>query len=255
MAHRRIAYVDHGAEMWSQQRFLGYCDALDAHGIAHDPALVLHTEITSLDGGENNIQRGQYAAQYLLEHDVPCTALVAPTDQCAIRVMRVIQAAGRRVPDDLAVVGFDDTTDAQYARPPLTTVRTQFEALGRAAAEQLLAEICDGRGAQARSVAVPATVMQRRSCGCLTLDERLAANDADCTAADWQARLLRQLVQVIRYPLPLDPTALPEQIWPGASVLITALDAALQGQQPPTAGFELAWRQAMDHTENLEAPP
>jgi hypothetical protein len=116
----------------------------------------------------------------------------------------------------------------------------------------VLAEICDGRGAQARSVAVPATVMQRRSCGCLTLDERLAANDADCTAADWQARLLRQLVQVIRYPLPLDPTAPPEQIWPGASELVAALDTALHGQQPPSADFELAWRQAIDQNENLE---
>src|SRR5215213_705294 len=45
--HRRIAYVDHGAEMWSHERFLGYCDALEAHGIARDPALVLHTEVVA----------------------------------------------------------------------------------------------------------------------------------------------------------------------------------------------------------------
>jgi DNA-binding LacI/PurR family transcriptional regulator len=56
--HRRIAYVDHGPETWSQQRYLGYCDALDAHAIARDPALVLHTEVVATDGVESHIERG-----------------------------------------------------------------------------------------------------------------------------------------------------------------------------------------------------
>jgi anti-anti-sigma regulatory factor len=166
--------------------------------------------------------------------------------------MQDLQAAGHHVPEDLAVVGFDDMAEAQYASPSLTTVRTQFEALGRTAAEQLLIEISDGRHARACSVAVPATVLHRRSCGCRTLDEILAAESADQADASWQATLLRQLVQAIRYPLPLDPATLPEQSWPGAGVLVEALDAALHAQQPPAADFELVWRQAIDQTENLD---
>jgi anti-anti-sigma regulatory factor len=53
--------------------------------------------------------------------------------------------------------------------------------------------------------------------------------------------------------LPLDPSISPAEVWPGAGVLVTALDAALSGQQPVSAGVELAWQQAIAQTENLEA--
>jgi hypothetical protein len=99
---------------------------------------------------------------------------------------------------------------------------------------------------------VPTTVLHRRSCGCLTLDELLAASGADHAGAGWQAALIRQLVRVIHYPLPLDPSVPPEQSWPGASLLVSALYAALHGQQPPASGFGLAWRQAIEQTENLD---
>ena len=168
--------------------------------------------------------------------------------------MQILQAAGYRVPEDLAVVGFDDILEAQYARPPLTTVRSQFDAIGRAAAAQLLAEIRDGRAMQPLIISVPTTVLHRRSCGCTTLDELLAGDAAarnDPTS--WQATLTQQLVQVVRYPLPLDPAVPPTQIWPGAGVLVAVLDAALSGQQPESAGIELAWQQAIAQTENLEA--
>ena len=133
-------------------------------------------------------------------------------------------------------------------------MRSQFDAIGRAAAAQLLAEIRDGRAMQPLIISVPTTVLHRRSCGCTTLDELLAGDAAarnDPTS--WQATLTQQLVQVVRYPLPLDPAVPPTQIWPGAGVLVAVLDAALSGQQPESAGIELAWQQAIAQTENLEA--
>ena len=92
--------------------------------------------------------------------------------------MQVFQAAGYRVPDDLAVVGFDDVLEAQYASPPLTTVRSQFDVIGRAAAEQLLAEMRDGRAAHPQIISVPTTMLHRRSCGCTTLDDLLPGDGA-----------------------------------------------------------------------------
>jgi hypothetical protein len=189
--------------------------------------------------------------RHLLERGLPCTALAASTDECALGAMQAIHAAGLCVPNDLAVVGFDDLGEAQYAHPPLTTVRCQFDALGRAAATQLLAEIRGGRTAHPQVISVPITVLQRRSCGCTTLDERLAGVAATHhAAASWQATLIAQVVQ---YPLPLDPAIPPEQLWPGASVLVAALDASLGGQAPPPASIEGAWQQAIAQTENLEA--
>jgi signal transduction histidine kinase/DNA-binding LacI/PurR family transcriptional regulator len=252
--HHRIVYVDHGPEMWSQQRYQGYCDALAAHGIAHDPTLVIRLDSPTQGNAGVHQERGEHAGQYLLEHRLPCTALAASTDLCAIAVMRVLQTAGYRVPDDLAVVGFDDIVEAQYAHPPLTTVRCQFDAIGRAAAEQVLAEICGGPAAQTPIISVPTTLLHRRSCGCTTLDERLAGSGAAHDApANWQTILTQQLVQVVRYPLPLDPAVPPDQLWPGASVLVAAIDAALHRRPLPSTSIEIAWQQAITQTESLEA--
>jgi DNA-binding LacI/PurR family transcriptional regulator/anti-anti-sigma regulatory factor len=257
--HRRIAYVDHGPYSWSQQRYLGYCDALDEHGIAHDPALIVRMEYPEIDGAEVHLARGEHAGRYLLEHGLPCTALATSTDTCALAAMRVVQDAGYRIPDDLAVVGFDDIVEAQYASPPLTTVRSQFDAIGRAAGERLLAEIRGDRAVRSEIISVPTTILHRRSCGCTTLDELLASDSAAGDAsASWQATLTRQLVQVVRYPLPLDPAIPADQLWPGSSVLVAAIDSALSEHQQSSAAvdsaaIESAWRQAIAQTENLEA--
>jgi DNA-binding LacI/PurR family transcriptional regulator/anti-anti-sigma regulatory factor len=252
--HRHIAYIDHGPEGWSQQRYLGYCDALEGHGIAHDSALVIRLESALPDGAALHQLRGSHAAQYLLDLGGPCSALAGATDTSAIAAMKALQAAGRRIPEELAVVGFDDITEAQYASPPLTTVRTRFEAIGRAAAEQLLTEIREGRATQDLIISVSTAVLHRNSCGCTTLDELLEDDDTtNSHSADWQAKLTRQLVQVVQYPLPLDPGVQPAQLWPGASTLVTAISSALQGQSPPLTGIETAWQQAIAQTENLEA--
>jgi DNA-binding LacI/PurR family transcriptional regulator/anti-anti-sigma regulatory factor len=250
--HQRIAYVDHGPYTWSEQRYQGYCDALAERAIAYDPALVIHLDTSKLDQAGLHRERGEHAAEYLLERGLPCTALAAATDTCALAVLQNLQAAGYRIPEDLAVIGFDDILEAQYASPPLTTVRSQFDAIGRAAAEQLLLEMRDGQAASHQVISVPTTVLHRRSCGCTTLDEMLTGDAAAQDNHNWQALLTQQLVQVVRYPLPLDRTIAPTQIWPGAGDLVTALEATLSGHPSESAGIERAWQQAIGQTENLE---
>src|SRR5215212_6527161 len=82
--HQRIAYVDQGPYTWSEQRYLGYCDALEAHEIARDPALIIRLQTSKLEHADVHRERGEHAAHYLIEHSFPCTALAAGTDACAM---------------------------------------------------------------------------------------------------------------------------------------------------------------------------
>jgi DNA-binding LacI/PurR family transcriptional regulator len=88
------------------------------------------------------------------------TAVFVANDQMALGALRAFADAGRRVPDDVAVVGFDDIVDAAEYRPPLTTVRQDFDALGARAVQALVAAI-EGSGSVGETV--PATLVVRDS--------------------------------------------------------------------------------------------
>lgn len=88
------------------------------------------------------------------------TAVFVANDQMALGALRAFADAGRRVPDDVAVVGFDDIVDAAEYRPPLTTVRQDFDALGRDAVTALIAAI---EGGAPVAETVPATLVVRAS--------------------------------------------------------------------------------------------
>lgn len=89
------------------------------------------------------------------------SAVFVANDQMALGLLRALADAGRRVPEDVAVVGFDDIVDAAEYRPPLTTVRQDFDGLGARAVEALVAMI--EAGAPASAHAVPAELVVRAS--------------------------------------------------------------------------------------------
>ncbi|BAJ75034.1 transcriptional regulator [Microbacterium testaceum StLB037] len=91
---------------------------------------------------------------------VGASAVFVANDQMALGALRAFADAGRRVPDDVAVVGFDDIVDAAEYRPPLTTVRQDFDALGRRAVAALIAAI---EGGDAVAETVPAALVVRAS--------------------------------------------------------------------------------------------
>jgi len=97
---------------------------------------------------------GYAAAGELLE----ATAVFVANDQMALGALRAFAEAGRRIPDDIAVVGFDDVVDAAQYRPPLSTVRQDFGALGAHAVGSLLAMIEDGHAPSSVSVAAELVV-------------------------------------------------------------------------------------------------
>jgi LacI family repressor for deo operon, udp, cdd, tsx, nupC, and nupG len=157
LGHRRIALINSGrGYLYSRQRFEGYCDALGAAGIDPDPAW--HIDLDSLDYAAGAAAAQQLAA---LGKDRP-TAVFAVSDTLAIGVINGLRSAGLRVPDDAAVVGFDDIAVAAQVDPPLTTVLQPMRELGETAARLLLARLRDPR-ALVPGVLLPHRLILRRS--------------------------------------------------------------------------------------------
>lgn len=131
MGHRRIACIQGPSEYHvSQERYLGYCDALQEAGLTLDPELVRQ--------GDFSPTSGRAAASHFFTMADPPTAIFASNDQVAFDVFATADDYGLRIPEHISVVGFDDISPATYSRPPLTTVRQPFYEMGKQAAELLL---------------------------------------------------------------------------------------------------------------------
>jgi LacI family transcriptional regulator len=140
----------------SEWRERGYHEALQANGIPFDPSLVAM-------GGFNE-EEAQIALQELLIEGVEFDAVFGGDDDTAAGVISALIHAGKRVPQDVAVVGFDDLPIARYLRPTLTTVRAPIEQVGREGVRQLVRLI---RGQQAEALVMMRTeLIVRESCGC-----------------------------------------------------------------------------------------
>ncbi len=112
----------------------------------------------------NFTETGGYACvEKLLSYDPRPTAVFAANDLLAIGVMQGIQAAGLRVPDDLAIVGFDDIPAARYVTPALTTIAQFQEQIGRRAAEMLLERLSTTEILAGRSIEMPFELKVRAS--------------------------------------------------------------------------------------------
>ncbi|HEX9840737.1 MAG TPA: LacI family DNA-binding transcriptional regulator [Anaerolineales bacterium] len=140
----------------SEWRERGYREALETHGIEYDPAL-----ITS--GGFDDEQAFHSIQQMLLDR-IEMDAIFAGDDEAAMGAIRALRMAGRLVPADVAVVGFDDVPFARHLSPTLTTVRAPIEGVGGEAVRQLL-HLINGEPAEALTL-MPVKLILRESCGC-----------------------------------------------------------------------------------------
>lgn len=132
LGHRRVAMVAGPDEvLCCRARFDGYRAALEAAGLAVDPALVVRAELTR--------EAGHAAAVDLLGRPDRPTAVFASNDLQALGVYQAAREAGLRIPDDLSVVGFDDLPVAALVEPPLTTVHQPLVEMAAAATELALA--------------------------------------------------------------------------------------------------------------------
>ncbi|SAL57169.1 LacI family DNA-binding transcriptional regulator [Caballeronia humi] len=155
--HRKIALINSGhGYLYGRQRLEGYRDALRDAGI--DPHPAWQIELDSLD-----YAAGEDAARQLasLDDDRP-TAVFAVSDTLAIGVINGLRGVGLKVPDDVAVVGFDDIAVAAHIDPPLTTVAQPMQELGETAAHLLLRRLREPK-VHVPGVLLPHRLILRRS--------------------------------------------------------------------------------------------
>ena len=154
---RRIAFLagPEGNED-SDWREMGYREALEAHGLHFDPALVAR-------GGFDQVQ-AQTSVESWLEQNLEIDAIFSGDDEAGIGTLAALRREGKHVPEDIALVGFDDIDVSRYLVPPLTTVRAPIEQAGREAARQLVQLIRTGQADPL--VLFPTELVIRRSCGC-----------------------------------------------------------------------------------------
>jgi LacI family transcriptional regulator, repressor for deo operon, udp, cdd, tsx, nupC, and nupG len=131
LGHRRIGHIS-GLKRYSVtvDRIAGYRAALKAAGIAFDPALV--------EPGDFQISGGEAAAHKLMALADPPSAIFCGNDDSAFGALRGLRALGLKVPQDVSLVGFDDTLMAPMAEPPLTTLRQPRHDIGFTAMTMLL---------------------------------------------------------------------------------------------------------------------
>ena len=135
-------------------RLTGYLAALRDRGVASDPTLIAEGDFTEAGGYR--------AMQQLLTRRLD--AVFVASDMMAFGAMRALREAGLRVPEDVAVVGFDDLPQAAHNDPPLTTVRQPIYRLGSTAVDSLL-DLIEYPDSSARRIVLPTELVVRVSCG------------------------------------------------------------------------------------------
>ena len=116
-------------------------------------------EIPPLMPADWSAASGYHVGQFLARmNDI--TAIFAANDHLALGILRALHERGRRVPEDVSIVGFDDVPEAAFFIPPLTTVRPDFDAVATAALDLLLAQVREGRRGVERRVIAPALILR-----------------------------------------------------------------------------------------------
>ncbi len=151
--HTRVGTITGPLNMAAgQDRLEGYKQSLAAHHIPLDDRLIVEGDFTE-NGGLAGMNR-------LLALEPPPTAVFVASDTMAMGALRAVRQAGLRVPEDVAIIGFDDVPQATYLDPPLTTVRQPIQRLGEIAVRVLVDVIAQGPEIPQRVVLMPELVVR-----------------------------------------------------------------------------------------------
>jgi LacI family transcriptional regulator len=155
LGRRRIALITGpSTSLAAEDRKQGYLNALVERRVPFSEDLIVHGDFTETSSYQ--------AMQRLLPHE-PDAVFVA-SDSMALGALRALREAERRVPDDVAVVGFDDMPQAATADPPLTTIRQPIQQTGVLAVETLI-DIVENGADPPRRIVLPTELVIRASCG------------------------------------------------------------------------------------------
>jgi DNA-binding LacI/PurR family transcriptional regulator len=155
LGHRTVWHIS-GPVDWleAQDRMRGWRSTLEAAGAPAPP--VLHGDWSARAGHE-------LGRDLAANPDV--TAVFVANDQMALGLLRALHEAGRRIPGDISVVGFDDIPEAEYFTPPLTTVRQNFNEMGRRSLLLLLEQIESGVREPRRETVRPELIVRASTAG------------------------------------------------------------------------------------------
>lgn len=156
LGRRRIAFLGHASGHYPEffERYRGYAQVLRDAGLEVSPSLQVDAINLELSGHE--------ATRELIKRGEPFDAIVTASDLIAIGAMRELREHQVAVPDDVAVVGFDDIPAASLASPPLTTVMQDTRAAGEVLVDTLLGSI---HNEPVEEKVLPTRLVVRRSCG------------------------------------------------------------------------------------------
>jgi len=154
--HRLIGLIE-GPDGFrsARERRLGFEDAIKGAGLSLPRSLIAR--------GNYTFETGVTAANRLFDLSPRPTAIFASNDEMAAGVVFAARERGITVPDDLSVIGFDDTPIAAHIWPPLTTVRWPIVSMGRAAARKLVADVAGGEAAEPQPSELPSMLVKRAS--------------------------------------------------------------------------------------------
>lgn len=155
LGHRRITYIDGGSGPGALQRRRGYRNAMRRHDLG---------EFAQVFPGEYTEMAGAGAAEQILASGPLPTAVIAANDECALGVLDYLIRAGVKVPDDMSVVGYDDSRIAGLPFVDLTTVRQDAAMMATAAVKAAVERLDHGRQ-HPRSVVLPAKLVVRSTTG------------------------------------------------------------------------------------------
>ncbi len=160
-----------------QMREQGYMKALEVAGIPFEPNYLVYATpsimgkdkvdyVESLETTDMDYAPGFWATREILRRNPPPTALVCASDDTAIGAMSALDMAGLKVPDDMALIGYDNAMITRYTKPPLTTVEQPNFLMGQRAVEVLIDRI-EGKNTSSKFIreTIPFRLIQRVSCG------------------------------------------------------------------------------------------
>lgn len=175
--HRKIAFISgriDDIDGDTPSRFMAYQDGLNRHQLEFNPDLTA--------SGFHTVMGGKIAMQQILDSKIEFTALIGSNDLSTIGAMQVLQSAGKVIPQDVAVIGFDDRIDARAQVPMLTTVHYPMFDLGYQAVN-LLNEYFSGTLQGPKRVCIPTRLVIRESCGCAPGSAVRSQPNSDCGRA------------------------------------------------------------------------
>ncbi|MGB8984077.1 MAG: substrate-binding domain-containing protein [Anaerolineales bacterium] len=207
--HRRIAFIaGHQEEKDADSfcRLRAYREAVQKYHLENDQDLIAY--------GLHDFNGGRHAMKQLLEGGKSFTAVLVSNDTSAFGAIQTIKQSGLRIPQDIAVIGFDDLPDATGQDPQLTTVHYPIIQAGRTALSLAL-DLIHGRLAGSQDIRLPMYLIVRESCGCSVNHHPegipLQIQESNKTPANARGAAAKRIVDAIQKEIQfLDPSEVRE---------------------------------------------